>query len=240
VLAEGLGVLEEANASGHAITAAILSEGFGASPRQQALVDAWSKAGVRICRAGPRVLRSISSVLEPQGAMALVRVPAARLADFAHAPRADVLCACGLQDPGNLGTLIRTAAAAGCSLLCTTPGTVSARNPKAVRASAGAFFRLAVAEGVTPAEILGFGREHKLRIFRADAHLGQDCFKADLNSPFVLLLGNEAHGFDASAWSELAPLRIPIAPGIESLNVASAGAVILFEAFRQRCATTGS
>src|SRR5512136_2031821 len=99
VLAEGLRVLEEANASGHTVTAAILSEGFGDAPRQQALVEAWCKAGVRVYRAGAKALRSLSSVLEPQGAMALVRVPATRLADLARAPRADVLCACGLQDP---------------------------------------------------------------------------------------------------------------------------------------------
>ena len=240
VLAEGLRILEEAAASGHAITAAILSEGFGSTPRQQALVETWSAAGVRMYRAGAKVLRSVSAVLEPQGAVALVRVPATRLAYVARAPRADVLCACGLQDPGNLGTLIRTAAAAGCSLFCTTPGTVSARNPKAVRASAGAFFRLAVAEGITPGKILDFSREHGLRLFRTDAHLGQDCFKADLRSPFVLLVGNEAHGFDANVWSELPPLRVPMAPGVESLNVSAAGAVILFEALRQRCSTAGS
>ncbi len=240
VLAEGLRILEEAAASGHTVTAAILSEGFGSTPRQQALVETWSTAGVRMYRAGAQVLRSVSSVLEPQGAIALVRVPATRLADLSRAPRANMLCACGLQDPGNLGTLIRTAAAADCSLLCTTAGTVSPRNPKAVRASAGAFFRLTVAEGVTPGEIIAFSREHRLQVFRTDAHLGQDCFKADLRSPFVLLLGNEAHGFDANVWSELPALRVPMAPGLESLNVAAAGAVILFEALRQRCVTAGS
>jgi TrmH family RNA methyltransferase len=239
VLAEGLRVLEEATASGHTITAAILAGGFGATPRERALIEAWSTAGVRMYRAGARALRSVSSVPEPQGALALVRVPANRLPDFARAHQVAVLCACGLQDPGNLGTLIRTAAAAGCSLLCTTPGTVSPRNPKAVRASAGAFFRLAVAENVTAAEVLAFGREHRLQVYRTDAHLGRECFRADLRSPFALLLGNEAHGFEADAWAGLPPLRIPMAPGVESLNVAAAGAIILFEALRQRCATAG-
>lgn len=234
VLAEGLRVLEEATASGHPLTAVILSGEFGATAQEQALIQAWSKAGVKIYRAGAKLFGSISSVLEPQGAIALVRIPVTGLADVARVPEADVLCACGLQDPGNLGTLIRTAAAAGSTQFCTTPGTVSPRNPKAVRASAGAFFRLAVSEGVTLAEILAFSRKHKLPIYRTEAHMGQDYFKADLRSPFVLLLGNEAHGFEAEGWSGLPPLKIPMAAGVESLNVAAAGAVILFEALRQR------
>jgi len=239
VLAEGLRVLEEVAASGRTITAVILSEEFGATPRQQALITTWSAAGVRMHRAKEKVLRSISPVLEPQGAIALVRVPPTRLADFAPGPGVAVLCACGLQDPGNLGTLIRTAAAAGCSLLCTTPKTVSPRNPKAVRASAGAFFRLAVAESVAAGEILAYSSDHRLRVYRTDTRLGQDYFKADLRSSFVLLLGNEAHGFTADGWSELPSLRIPMADGVESLNVAAAGAIILFEALRQRCALAG-
>ncbi len=238
VLAEGIRVLEEATASRHPITAVILTEEFGATAREKALIEVWSSAGVRMYRAGAKVIRSVSSVLEPQGATALVRVPPAGLADLTRIPGADVLCACGLQDPGNLGTLIRIAAAAGCALFCTTPGTVSPRNPKAVRASAGTFFRLAVSEGISMAEVLAFSRKHTLPVYRTDAHTGQDYFKADLRSPFVLLLGNEARGFEAPGWSDLPPLRIPMAAGVESLNVAAAGAVILFEALRQRRAAT--
>ena len=77
VLAEGLRVLEEASASGHPVTAVILSGEFGTTPRQQALITGWSMAGTRVYRVRGKVLRSISSVLEPQGAIALVRLPAA-------------------------------------------------------------------------------------------------------------------------------------------------------------------
>jgi TrmH family RNA methyltransferase len=240
VLAEGLRVLEEATTSGHAITAVILSEDFGATPRQQTLIASWSAAGIRLYRARQKVLRAISSVQEPQGVMALVRVPSTGLTDFRPAPGTAILCACGLQDPGNLGTLIRTAAAAGCPLVCTTPGPASPRNPKAVRASAGAFFRLGVAENVPAEEILSFSRRHELRVYRTDAHRGQDYFRADLRSSFVLLLGNEAHGFAADRWSEIPTLRIPTADEVESLNVSAAGAIILFEALRQRQARAGS
>jgi len=239
VLAEGLRVLEEASASGHTITSAILSGEFGTTPRQQALVAGWSAAGTPMYHAGVNVLRSISSVLEPQGAIALVHVPAARLSDVRPESVTLLLCACGIQDPGNLGTLIRTAAAAGCSLACTTPDTASPRNPKAVRASAGAFFRLPVAEGVPPAEILRFCHAHGLQAYRTETRSGIDCFRADLRSPFALLLGNEARGIASGKWSELPPLRIPMAGGVESLNVAAAGAVILFEALRQRRGVSG-
>jgi TrmH family RNA methyltransferase len=234
VLAEGLRVLEEASASGHPVTAVILSGEFGTTPRQQALVTGWSMAGTRVYRVRGKVLRSISSVLEPQGAIALVRLPAATLSDVRHKSVTGLLCACSIQDPGNLGTLIRTAAAAGCSLVCTTPGTASPRNPKAIRASAGAFFRLPVVEGVPPTEILGFCRAKGLQPYRTDSRSGVDCFRVDLRSPFALLLGNEARGIGPGEWSDLPSLRIHMAGGVESLNVAAAGAVILFEALRQR------
>lgn len=235
-LAEGIRILEEVVRSGRTMIAAVLSEDFGKTPRQEALLTALATAHVRTYRASDRVFRSISSVPEPQGAIALVRMPPASLKDIDPGTQAVVLFACGIQDPGNLGTLIRSAAAAGCSLVCTTTNTTSVRNPKAIRASAGAFFRLPLAENAAPAEVIAYCRKRKLQVFRTDARSGLEYFKADLRSPFALLLGNEAHGFPADEWLDFPALRIPMAGAVESLNVAAAGAVVLFEACRQRSA----
>jgi TrmH family RNA methyltransferase len=179
-------------------------------------------------------LRSLSEVVEPQGVIGLVTVPCLKLADIEIRREALILCLCGLQDPGNLGTLIRTAVAAGVSMVCTTPATVSARNPKAVRSSAGAFFRAKVVERVTPEDILAFCRIHGLTVYRTDAGRGIEYHRADLARPLALLLGNESHGFRDEDWQRMPALRIPLVGGVESLNVGTAGAVILFEALRQR------
>ncbi len=235
VLAEGLRVLEEAVRSGCSVAAAIMTEDFGETHREEALVRSFESAGVRLYRTTQRLLRSLSEVVEPQGVIGLVTVPRLKLADVELGREALILCLCGLQDPGNLGTLIRTAVAADVSMVCTTPTTVSARNPKAVRSSAGAFFRAKVVERITPEDLLAFCRLHGLTIYRADAGRGVEYHRADLDRPLALLLGNESHGFRDEDWQGMPTLRIPLSQGVESLNVGIAGAVILFEVLRQRC-----
>jgi TrmH family RNA methyltransferase len=147
------------------------------------------------------------------------------------------VCACEIQDPGNLGSLIRTAAAAGCSMLCSTKGTVSARNPKAVRASAGTFFRLAVVEGLAPADLLRSCKEAGVELYRTSALEGADFQELSYTGPIGILLGNEGQGFQRGDWAGVPALSIPMAHGVESLNVAAAGAIIMFEAARQRRAS---
>ncbi len=234
VLAEGLRVLEDTVRSGCRITAAIISEGFGGDHREESLIRSLQNAGTRLYRTTDRLLRSLSEVVEPQGVIGLVTVPHLKLADVVIRQQALILCLCGLQDPGNLGTLIRTAVAAGVSMICTTPVTVSARNPKAVRASAGAFFRARVVERVTPEDLLEFCRFHGLTVYRTDAGRGIEYHRANLGVPLALLLGNESRGFRDEDWRRIPALRIPLLGGVESLNVGTAGAVILFEALRQR------
>ncbi|NWG12197.1 MAG: RNA methyltransferase [Acidobacteria bacterium] len=239
VLAEGLHVLEEALRSGRPVSTAIMSEGFGASRCEQALMCALDRAGAQLYRTHDRLMQSLSEVVEPQGVIGLVAVPPLKLSDLEAGRQELILCLCGLQDPGNLGNLIRTAVAAGVSLVCTTHATASARNPKAVRSSAGAFFRARIVERIKPGELLEFCRSRGLAVYRAEAGRGVDYHRADLTRPLALLLGNEAHGFAEEVWQSMPALRIPLLGGVESLNVGTAGAVILFEALRQRRARHG-
>jgi RNA methyltransferase, TrmH family len=234
VAAEGIRVLEEANKAGCEIETVVCSERFGSEAREKSLLDVWISKGIPIYKTGEKLFQSISSVQTPQGAIALVRTPKLSLNDIPPAPNALILCACEIQDPGNLGTLIRTAAAAGANLICTTKGTVSARNPKSLRSSAGAFFRLPVIEHIDLDDVRAYCNAHSIRPHRTDPREGILYTEVDLRSACAIFLGNEGSGMPRDAFAGFSSIHIPMAEGSESLNVAMAGTIILFEAFRQR------
>ncbi|MGA2263896.1 MAG: RNA methyltransferase, partial [Acidobacteriota bacterium] len=219
VVAEGLRVLEEATIAGCVLEAALIEEGFGTDPRERALLDAWSGRGFPVRRAAASVLKGLSDVVSPQGALALARIPILTLTEVENSADPMMLCLCGIQDPGNLGTLLRTARAAGVTLVCCTLGTVSARNPKAIRASAGSFFHIPIIEALTPEDLFDFCRRHHITVHRADVRGERSCWTADLRGPTAILLGNEARGLEPALWRDIPSLRIPMISTVESLNV---------------------
>jgi TrmH family RNA methyltransferase len=234
VAAEGIRVLEEAHRSRSEIVSVVLSEHFGSTPRERALLDNWGKRGVRMYRIAEKLFASVSSVRSPQGALALVRMQPFSLDEAVLPENPLVLYACAIQDPGNLGTLIRTAAAAAADLVCTTRGTVSARNPKSIRSSAGAVFHLPVAEHVEISHFRAFCSLHSIQPYRTDPVSGTLYTDVDLDSPCAILLGNEGSGMLQEEFRDFPAVRIPMASESESLNVAVAGSIILYEAFNQR------
>jgi RNA methyltransferase, TrmH family len=234
VVAEGVRVIEEALRAASEIRVLLVSEGFGKTDRERALLAGCSGRDARIYRVAGSIFKTVTGVVAPQGAAALVRVPKAKIADALNTDAPFVVCACGIQDPGNLGSLIRTAAAAGCASICTTRGTVSARNPKTIRASAGTFFRLQVVEHVPVGDFLAACAARGVKLFRTSAGEGRDFSELFYSGRIAILLGNEGQGLRAEDWAGIPAVRIPMAPGVESLNVSAAGAIILFEAARQR------
>ena len=231
---EGVRLLEEAEKSNCEIEAAIIAEGFGKEPREKHLLERWRTRGIRVFIVSEKLFTSISAVRTPQGAMALGRAPRYVLTEIRTKERILALCASGIQDPGNLGTLIRTGAAAGADMVLTTAGTVSARNPKTLRASAGAFFNIPVVEHLKTEELLSFCERNEIRMYRADAREGIFHTKADLSTSCVIFLGNEGGSVNDAVFSHLPTIHIPMSGNAESLNVAAAGAILLFEATRQR------
>ena len=181
------------------------------------------------------VFESAVETRSPQGVAALIVPPVSTMADVLSGTPL-ILIAAGVQDPGNLGTLVRSAEAFGATGILTTPGTVSAWNQKALRASVGSVFRIPVVT-VTPEEIAAL----KLRGVRLIATVGSDDFgttaayDADFSIPCALMVGNEGAGLTAE-WMEMADQRVTIpCPGpVESLNAAVAGSLLLYEASRQR------
>ena len=235
---EGVRVLEEAEKSGCEIDAVVITESFGREPREKNLLKRWHARGIRVFQVNEKLFASVSAVQAPQGALALVRAPRHTLDAIFDAiqpqERVLILCACGIQDPGNLGTLIRTGAAAGADMVLTTTGTVSARNPKTLRASAGAFFNIPVIEHLETLELLSYCERNNIRMYRTDAQAGVRHTQADLASSCVIFLGNEGAGVNEADFALIPAVHIPMPGNTESLNVAAAGAILMFEAVRQR------
>jgi RNA methyltransferase, TrmH family len=228
VAIEGDHLLEEALLSGMVLKTVFVSE------RRE--IPHMVPHGVEVLRLTEDVFESVVETQSPQGVAALIVPPVHDLDDVLKSTAPLILVAAGLQDPGNLGTLVRSAEAFGASGVLTTPGTVSAWNQKALRASVGSVFRIPVV-GVTPEEVANL----KARGIRLMATVGGADATAAQNANFArscaLLVGNEGAGLGAE-WMRMADERVTIpCPGpVESLNAAVAGSLLLYEASRQRSA----
>lgn len=239
VLAEGIRVLEEVLKSGHPIECVVVADGFGSDERESRFVRGVSDRHVRIYQASAKLLKGVSDVLSPQGAIALVKVSNRSISCLNLEKNSLLICADALQDPGNLGTLIRSALAAGAVGILTTTETASLKNPKTIRASAGAIFHLPWIENMGRRSVSSFCREKSIPIFLSSTSRGRPYWDVDFKSGGIIVLGNESRGLSELNWPEADFIRIPMEPHIESLNVAMAGTVILFEAFRQRYQAAG-
>jgi TrmH family RNA methyltransferase len=191
-------------------------------------------SGVPVRHAPEGALARALSTVTPQPVAAVARMPRARATDLAATGGPLLLVLVGVGDPGNAGTLLRTAEAAGARAVLFCDGSVDPHNPKCVRASAGSLFRVPVATGEA-VEVLEACEEAGLARVATIARGGTPLDRADLLDPFALVLGSEAHGLPATL-DELLDVRvtIPMEGRVESLNVAMAGAVVCFEALRQR------
>jgi len=146
----------------------------------------------------------------------------------------------GVADPGNAGTILRTAAAVGVDAVVALAGCTDLYAPKVVRAAMGAHFRLPLMVDVTPAALAAWLPARGVALL-ADAHAGATIYDVDLRGPTVLVVGGEAHGaLHAEELPSVRQVSIPMPGATESLNVAVATAVILFEVARQRGYASGS
>ena len=189
--------------------------------------------GVEVVRAGPEELRSLCGTVTPQGVVAVCRWPRAVLSELVR-PRLVVLCA-QVRDPGNAGTIIRTADAAGADAVVLVRGSVDATNPKVVRSTAGSLFHLPVLTGAGLGEVLEALDGAGLAVLAADGNGPVNLFDADelLARPCAWLFGNEARGLAPGALERAeAVVSVPVLGAAESLNVAAAAAVCLYASVR--------
>lgn len=175
-----------------------------------------------------QVMQHISDTQQPQGIAVTFPIPAP---DLPRHPRR-ILILDAIQDPGNMGTLLRTAGAAGVELVVLAPGCVDPYNPKVMRAAMGAHFRVPVIEAEWSV-IKSYCEGISVRLATGDGDVAYTA--VDWTKPWALIIGNEAHGAGSQAGSTASErIAIPMAAATESINAAAAAAVILFEAQRQQ------
>ncbi|MDD2630359.1 MAG: RNA methyltransferase [Limnochordia bacterium] len=180
------------------------------------------------------LLKDIADTQHPQG---IVSVVGAFDHDLTCCLDANplILVADQVADPGNAGTLVRTAAAAAASGVIFTRGSVDLFNPKCLRASMGAVFRVPVCREVFPEQLVGFLRKNGVRLYGAAGQADLDYTQADFSNGMALAVGSEAFGLSPALEEAIEErLAIPMANGVESLNVGVAAGVLLYEAHRQR------
>jgi TrmH family RNA methyltransferase len=198
-----------------------------------ALVARAEGAGVPVEHLKEGVLEKLGSTVTPQPVLAVAPMPTSTLGDATG--EGLVVVGVELADPGNVGTLVRSAEASGASGIVLSTGSVDAYNPKVVRASAGAIFGISVIEGCAAVEALdALGKQGRRRL-AADARVGTAYDEVDFGAPTAIVLGNEAKGVPTELDAVLdGRVCVPMHGAADSLNVAMAGTVLCFEAARQR------
>jgi len=224
-LAEGIRLVEEAHAANWPFCFVLHDEVL--NERGSLLIESLKLRGVECVMVSSSVMKSLSDTESPQGVLAVLnkfQIPNPESLNF-------ILIPDQIRDPGNLGTLLRTAAGAGVQSVFLPPETADAFSPKVVRSGMGAHFRLPI-YSLTWDEIKEQTRN--LQVYLADTS-GQSCWKMNLQNPLALIVGGEADGASEQA-RQLAneKISIPMPGQAESLNAGVAGSVLMFEVVRQR------
>lgn len=230
---EGTKVLSEALDAGAPVESVYVAAGAAAEPVAQRAYD----AGARVYELADGVLERVADTVTPQPVMAVL--------PFVHRPldelrdRDLLVVAVDVRDPGNAGTVLRSAEAAGAGGVLFCDGSVDVYNPKTVRASAGSLFHVPVVAGGDPVQVLREMASWGVRRLATTAAGGRDYAQVDLTRPVAFVLGNEANGLPEEIEALVDErVTIPMVGRSESLNVGMAAAVLCFEASRQRRART--
>ena len=233
IAVEGVRIVEEAIRSGLRFQAVFFSDA-GSAHAAKLLPQIGSQ--VEVLLLPDEVFLSAVSTESPQGVAALVKLRPCKLEDLMEQIDQDPLLVgiAGIQDPGNLGTVIRSAEAFGARAVLLGEKTVSHFNPKAVRASAGSLFREPLLR-VKMAETIGLLKPRGMRVLATSSHKGKPLHEANFTGAAMIIVGNEGAGVPAEILSLADELvNIPHSPRVESLNAGIAASILLYEAARQR------
>ncbi len=232
---DGARLVEEAIVSGVALEALIYTTSFAESERGSALLDMVATTHCRGAHVPETVMKAVCDVETPQGIVALVAQPQFALSDVLGEPSPLIVVLDGLQDPGNVGSIVRAAEGAGASGVLTTLGTAEPYSPKAIRASMGSAFRLPIVRRVRLRPIAQRAKALGIQIYSSGAGDGVPYTEVNWRLPSLVVIGNEGAGVsDVASTMAAATVSIPMVEPVESLNAAVATGIMLFEAARQR------
>ncbi len=231
-LAEGVRLVEEVLAAGIECRAVVVSPALLGTERGRALKGALEAAGP-VTETTDEELTELAATEHPQGVVAVVVPKAWTLDDIAIGTSGVVVVLDALQDPGNVGTIVRTALALGAKGVVTLPGTAEIENPKTMRSAMGATFRLPTVRA-DETVLLEWLAHHRV-IVAATAMDGQPFDRTRLAGPLAFVFGNEGAGLQSALGRNAkVTVAIPLETGAESLNVAVAAGIFLYEACRDR------
>ncbi|HEY4306676.1 MAG TPA: RNA methyltransferase [Gemmatimonadaceae bacterium] len=225
---EGVRGVEELLRTSIPIKGVLSSPRLASTPRGEALAEAIRQGGFAAESVDEKDFASASDTDTPQGVLAIATVPETRLADLPDTQTLRLLVLDGVQDPGNAGTILRTAAALGASATLALPGTVDLWNAKVVRSGMGAHFHHPCLTG-TWDDLAEFRTERGVEIWAADVS-GDPVRSTTPPARVALIMGNEGSGLSSQARTRADRLvALPIASSVESLNVAVAAGILLYE-----------
>jgi TrmH family RNA methyltransferase len=232
VFAEGLRLVQEGVDAGAPVLAAMVSPRL----REKALGETLKAKAKEFFEVTDEVLERASALDTHQGVAVLFAKRKWEDEDLLRGKQAPlVLCAAGVRDPGNLGALLRSSEAAGATGVITLKGGADPFRDKAVRGSMGSVFRLPIRHGLDAQGVIAFAKQHGLQIVTSEAGGDVEYTAIDMKRPTLLVLGAEANGVSpALALAANVRASIPLTQPVESLNVAVAAGVLLYEARRQR------
>lgn len=234
LLLDGPHLLFEARASGLPIESAAFEQSALDDPSVRALAEQLVSDGADVFIVSRKTLESMSPVRSPAGAVGIARRTLPSLDAALASANPLVVVAHDVQDPGNLGGIMRTAEAAGATALLTTGSTADPLGWKALRGSMGSALRLPIAQGNMPDIVAALGTAG-ITTLALVPRAGQPLFETDLRTPTGLILGSEGPGLpDEILRCADNRITIPMRAPVESLNVGVAAALVLYEAFRQR------
>ncbi|MEE8522323.1 MAG: RNA methyltransferase [Thermoanaerobaculia bacterium] len=229
---EGPHLIAEALATGTELETVLVTPEFGLGAAARKLLPTLPQPPLEV---DPGLLDEVTDSDSPRGIVAVARLPRGAAAELPVTAGGIYLYLESLQDPGNLGALARVAEAAGCEAIALGPGSVHPNHPRALRASAGSLLRLPVAVRTSPDELDVRLATVAPTWIALTPHGGRDLYREDFPGTQVIALGSEGAGL-SPALSERTDVAvtIPLQPGVESLNVTVAAAVVLFELRRRR------
>ena len=238
-LVEGLHLVSEAIQAG-LLDRVIYSEKILETSEGKSLIGKMISSGIPNEEANWHVIRHLSDVETPQGIIASVKPKAVDIGILFESSDPLIVVACGIQDPGNLGTIIRTADAAGCSGIILTRGTVNPYNDKVIRASSGSIFHLNIVKIDDIIEVVSALKRRGIKVISTVVGAEKEYYSVDYNGPVAVMIGSESKGLPAEIERQTdISVSIPMIGKAESLNAAVSCAIILYEALRQRRGNAG-